>query len=228
MHCRRLYNAAFQPVLQYFGRSRIKPSHLPSATAAFYQTSPQRMCERLKMPGDYLVWMDMEMTGLDPIKDHILEVSCIVTNADLNVVQEGPNLIIHQPDEILGNMNEWCIKNHGKTGLTEASRKSTITIQDAQNSLLSFLKENVPQGKCPVAGNTIYMDRLFLQYHMPEVNNYLHYRNVDVSSLKELCRRWYPNEFRAMPKKQLKHRALDDIRESIEELKYYRDTIFKK
>lgn len=183
----------------------------------------------LMMPlAEKLVWIDMEMTGLDPVSDHILEISCIITNPDLEIFQEGPQLIIHQTDSILSSMNEWCVINHEKSGLTSASRNSKTSIQDAEALLLSFLKKHVPAGKCPLAGNSVYMDRIFIRNHLPKVEEYLHYRIVDVSTVKELCRRWYPEMYKCAPKKKLAHRSLDDIKDSIQELKYYRNAIFIK
>uniref|UniRef100_A0A6M2DCW0 Probable oligoribonuclease n=1 Tax=Xenopsylla cheopis TaxID=163159 RepID=A0A6M2DCW0_XENCH len=172
-----------------------------------------------------IVWMDLEMTGLDVDKDKILEIACVVTESDLKIVDTCSTLVIHQPDEVLSNMNEWCMVNHARTGLIDDCKKSTLTLDQAQNILIDFLKKNVPQKECPLAGNSIYMDRLFLMKHMPVVNEYLHYRIIDVSSIKELCKRWNNNFFKKAPKKELLHRAQEDILESIKELQYYK-TLF--
>lgn len=173
-----------------------------------------------------IVWLDLEMTGLDFHLDKILEASCIITDHNLNIIAEAPNLIIHQSEDVLSSMNEWCIKKHHETGLTELCRKSDITLEAAEKTLLKFLKQHVPKGVCPLAGNTIYMDRIFIKEYMPQVENYLHYRIIDVSSIKELCKRWNPEIFSNAPEKKLVHRSTDDIKESIEELKYYRNFMF--
>ncbi|XP_075975020.1 putative oligoribonuclease [Anticarsia gemmatalis] len=174
-----------------------------------------------------IVWLDLEMTGLDIERDHILEIACVVTDADLNIIAKGPNLVIHQPDDILNNMNDWCVAQHGETGLTEASRKSKISLQDAENQVLEFVRSHAPEKKCPLGGNSVYMDRLFIRKYMPAIDQYLHYRIIDVSTIKELARRWYQKEFSKMPMKKFQHRSLDDILESIEELKYFKTNIFK-
>ncbi|XP_021923946.1 oligoribonuclease, mitochondrial, partial [Zootermopsis nevadensis] len=157
----------------------------------------------------------------------LLEVACLVTDSNLNIIAEGPDLVIHQPDNILQSMNEWCMKHHGMSGLTDASRNSKITIQEAEQQILNFLKKHVPPGKCPVAGNSVYMDRLFMQHYLPEVDKYLHHRIVDVSTIKELCRRWSPAIFLKAPPKILSHRALSDIKDSVKELQYYQSHFFK-
>lgn len=167
------------------------------------------------------------MTGLDIEKDKIMEVACLVTDAQLNIIAEGPNLIIHQSQDTLENMNEWCIKQHGKSGLTAASFKSELSIADADDLIVDFIKKHVQKKMSPLAGNSVYMDRLFLRKFMPKVEDYLHYRIVDVSSVKELCRRWNGNVLKQMPKKGFVHRSLDDIRDSVAELKFYKDNFFK-
>merc|ERR1711936_1384157 len=177
---------------------------------------------------DKMVWVDCEMTGLDCNKDHLLEIAVIVTDQDLNILTEGPNLVIHQSDKILDTMDEWCIQQFsGESGLTAKVRKSTITLEDAENQVVEFVQKWTPKGKCPLAGNSVGADKTFLVKYMPRFMEHLHYRIVDVSTVKELTRRWYPEEFREKPKKKLAHRALDDILESIEELKYYRENVFK-
>ncbi|CAK9303627.1 unnamed protein product [Gordionus sp. m RMFG-2023] len=177
---------------------------------------------------DHIVWLDLEMTGLNPNKDKILEIACIITDSNLYVVEEGPNLVIHQEDEVLENMDDWCKAVHEESGLLKAVKESEITVEKACHLYLSFLRfSNIPQGECPLAGNTVYMDRLFLRKYMPSLDQYFHYRTIDVSSVKELAKRWYPGVFGKMPKKMLHHRALADIKESIEELKFYRQNIFK-
>ncbi|XP_061389031.1 probable oligoribonuclease [Musca vetustissima] len=174
-----------------------------------------------------IVWMDLEMTGLDVLSDRILEVSCLITDKDLNVISEGPCFAINQPKKVLDTMNDWCIKHHNESGLVEKCLKSQITTEQGEHLILNFLKEQIPKGKCPLAGNSVYMDRLFLRKEMPLVDDYMHYRIIDVSTIKELARRWNPTILENAPAKKLSHRSLDDIKDSIEELKYYRRVFFK-
>lgn len=168
-----------------------------------------------------LVWVDMEMTGLDPDKDAIIEIAVIVTDPELQVLAEGPVLAIHQPDAVLDGMDAWNKGTHGRSGLIERVRASTVTEAEAEDTVMDFLKPYVPKGKSPMCGNTICQDRRFMAKGMPRLEAYFHYRNLDVSTIKELCRRWKP-DIAAGFKKQQKHTALADIRESIEELRYYR------
>ncbi len=174
-----------------------------------------------------LVWMDLEMTGLDPERDRILEIAALVTNGDLQVVAEGPNLVVHQPDEVLAAMDEWNTQHHGDSGLTDRVRASTLSEQEAERAVLDFLSEYCEPRTAPLAGNSVHQDRRFLRRYMPSVEEFLHYRLVDVSTVKELGRRWYPESYARRPQKNATHRALDDIRESIEELRYYRKAFFK-
>jgi len=169
-----------------------------------------------------LVWIDMEMTGLRPEKDKVLEIAVIVTDTNLNVLAEGPVLAIHQDDEILASMSEWCQQHHGASGLTERVRQSRLTEKDAEDQILEFLRQYVPENCSPLCGNTIGQDRRFLYWHLPRLEAYFHYRNLDVSSLKILAQRWKPQIMDGFQKKEA-HLALDDIRESIAELKYYRE-----
>ena len=173
-----------------------------------------------------LIWIDMEMTGLDPDTCVVLEIATIVTDAQLNVLAEGPVLAIHQSDEVLANMNEWCIDVHGKTGLTQRCRDSKISVHDAQAQTIAFLSQWVPAGKSPLCGNTIGQDRRFMVKYMPELEAYCHYRSIDVSTIKELATRWQPDVLKGFNKKGL-HLALADIQESIAELQYYRAHVFK-
>jgi Oligoribonuclease (3''->5'' exoribonuclease) len=168
-----------------------------------------------------LIWVDMEMTGLDPDADAIIEIAVIVTDSELNILAEGPVLAIHQPDAVLDKMDAWNKGTHGRSGLTERVKASTITEAAAEDIIIDFLKPWVPKGKSPMCGNTICQDRRFMVRGMPRLEAYFHYRNLDVSTLKELCRRWKP-ELAASFKKHQKHTALADIKESIEELCYYR------
>ncbi|RLU26097.1 hypothetical protein DMN91_002262 [Ooceraea biroi] len=178
------------------------------------------------MSENNIAWIDMEMTGLDPLSDHVLEIACIITDEKLNIISDELNIVVHQPDTILSQMNEWCMKHHAKSGLIKDSRSSTVSIHEAGEKVYEFLKKYTPTHKCPLAGNTVYMDRLFLQKYMPQVNEHLHYRVIDVSSIKELAKRWKPDVYKSLPKKQLEHRALSDIKESISELTYYQKHLF--
>ncbi|XP_071799397.1 oligoribonuclease, mitochondrial-like [Asterias amurensis] len=174
-----------------------------------------------------LVWVDLEMTGLDVDKCHILEMACLVTDSDLNVVAEAPNLIINQPEERLAEMDEWCTTHHTDSGLVDAVRASKVSVQQAEYEMLAFIRQHTMPKKCPLAGNSVHVDKTFLEKYMPQFVEHLHYRIVDVSTVKELCRRWYPRQWSDVPYKKGAHRALDDITESIKELKYYRTNIFK-
>jgi oligoribonuclease len=173
-----------------------------------------------------LVWVDMEMTGLDPDTDRIIEVAVVVTDMHLNVLAEGPVFAIHQSDETLDKMDNWNKGTHGKSGLIDRVRASTVTEADAEVALIAFLKNFVPANKSPMCGNTICQDRRFMARGMPKLEAFFHYRNLDVSTLKELCRRWKP-ELASGFKKHQKHTALADIIESVEELKYYREHFIK-
>jgi oligoribonuclease len=174
-----------------------------------------------------LIWLDMEMTGLDPDTDRIIEVAVVVTDSQLNVLAEGPVFAIHQSDETLDKMDNWNKGTHGRSGLIDKVKASTVTEADAEAALIAFLKPFVPAGKSPMCGNTICQDRRFMARGMPKLEAFFHYRNLDVSTLKELCRRWKP-ELASGFKKHQKHTALADILESIEELKYYREHFIKE
>jgi oligoribonuclease len=173
-----------------------------------------------------LVWVDMEMTGLDPDSDRIIEVAVVVTDAHLHVLAEGPVFAIHQSDATLDAMDAWNKGTHGRSGLIERVKASTVTEADAEVALIAFLKNFVPAGKSPMCGNTICQDRRFMARYMPKLEAFFHYRNLDVSTLKELCRRWKP-ELASGFKKHQKHTALADIVESVEELRYYREHFIK-
>jgi oligoribonuclease len=169
-----------------------------------------------------LVWLDMEMTGLDPEKERIIEVAVVVTEPDLTVVAEGPVFAIHQPDEILNAMDKWNQSTHGKSGLIDRVKASTMTEAQAEKELIAFLSKYVPPGKSPLCGNTVSQDRRFMFLYMPELEKFFHYRTIDVSTIKELARRWRPELLKGFDK-QGKHEALADIHESIAELRYYRE-----
>ena len=169
---------------------------------------------------DRLVWIDLEMTGLDPKKCTIVEIATIITNSNLDIIEEGPNLVIHQPEEALAMMNDYVRSLHTRSGLLDQIRVSTVTLQEATEQTVAFIKKHVATGIVPLCGNSVWKDREFLDAYMPQVAAHLHYRMIDVSTLKELVRRWCPT--REAPKKKETHRALDDIRESIQELAHYR------
>ncbi|MBC7859294.1 MAG: oligoribonuclease [Burkholderiaceae bacterium] len=173
-----------------------------------------------------LIWVDMEMTGLEPDTDRIIEVAVVVTDMHLNILAEGPVFAIHQSDETLGKMDAWNRGTHGRSGLTERVKASTVTEAQAEAELIAFLKKYVPAGKSPMCGNTIGQDRRFMVRGMPKLEAFFHYRNIDVSTLKELCKRWKPELIAGFKKHQM-HTAMADIRESIEELKYYREHFIK-
>ncbi|RRI29552.1 oligoribonuclease [Pseudomonas aeruginosa] len=173
-----------------------------------------------------LIWIDLEMTGLDPDRDVIIEMATIVTDSDLNTLAEGPVIAIHQPEEILAGMDEWNTRQHGQSGLTQRVRESTVSMAEAEAQTLAFLEQWVPKRSSPICGNSICQDRRFLYRHMPRLEGYFHYRNLDVSTLKELAARWAP-QVRESFKKGNTHLALDDIRESIAELCHYRDHFIK-
>jgi oligoribonuclease len=176
---------------------------------------------------DRLVWIDCEMTGLDLRHDALVEIAALVTDGELNVLGEGVDVVIHAPDELLDGMPEVVREMHARSGLTEEVRRSTVTLADAEQKVLEYVRAWVPEPRtAPLAGNSIATDRGFLAKDMPTLDAHLHYRMVDVSSVKELCRRWYPRVYYAQPEKGLAHRALADVRESIRELAYYRRTLF--
>ena len=173
-----------------------------------------------------LIWIDLEMTGLDTVQDEIIEIATLVTDSQLNVIAEGPMLAIHQPDELLDAMDEWNTRQHGKSGLTQRVKDSTLTVQDAERMTLEFLAEHVNAGASPMCGNSICQDRRFMARLMPALEEFFHYRNLDVSTLKELGKRWAP-QVMAGYKKEPTHLAMNDIKDSIAELQYYREHLFK-
>ncbi len=176
---------------------------------------------------DELVWIDCEMTGLDLKSDRLIEIAVLVTDAELNILGDGIDVVIHAPDEALSGMIDVVAQMHSRSGLTEEVRKSTIDVAAAEEMVLDYIRSHVKQAKtAPLAGNSIATDRGFIARDMPALDDYLHYRMIDVSSIKELCRRWYPRIYFGQPEKGLEHRALADIHESIRELQYYRRTAF--
>ncbi len=193
--------------------SQAFEAHAPSAAAV----RPNEM---------NLVWIDMEMTGLDPDNDRVIEIAAIVTDAELNILAEGPVFVIHQTDEVLDKMDAWNKGTHGRSGLIDKVKASTVTEDEASAQMISFLRQYVPAGKSPMCGNSICQDRRFMARHMSQLEQFFHYRNVDVSTIKELCRRWKPELINGFKKHQM-HTALADIRESVEELRYYREHFIK-
>jgi oligoribonuclease len=177
---------------------------------------------------DRLVWIDLEMTGLEVERHRIVEIAVLVTDAQLEILDEGIDLVVHQPPEVLAEMNDFVRKMHTKSGLLPAIESSTRSLEAAGVAALAYIGERVPEpGTAPLCGNSIGVDRRFLDRYLPELDSYLHYRSIDVSSLKELCRRWYPEVYAKRPGKAETHRALADIRESIAELRYYREHMLR-
>ncbi|MEA2687233.1 MAG: oligoribonuclease [Actinomycetota bacterium] len=175
-----------------------------------------------------LAWIDLEMTGLDPSTEVIVEIAVLVTDDDLEIVAEGPDIVVSQPAEKLAAMGDVVRHMHAKSGLTVAVEASTTSLDDAGRQVLDFLRQHIPQpGTVPLCGNSIATDRRFLAAYLPDVDRFFHYRSIDVSTVKELARRWYPEAYAAAPDKTGAHRALDDIRESVKELRHYRDTVFR-
>ncbi|ADU92412.1 oligoribonuclease [Taylorella equigenitalis] len=174
-----------------------------------------------------MVWLDMEMTGLNPDQDRIIEVAVIITEADLSVVAEAPVYVIHQDDAILNSMDKWNTSTHTKSGLVSKVKESKLNEAQVEEALLKFFKEHIPEGCIPLCGNSVNQDRRFMFKYMPKLEKYLHYRTVDVSTFKELAKRWKPEVYNSF-KKQGKHEALADIYESIEELKHYREHFIKE
>lgn len=180
--------------------------------------------EEYRMP---LVWIDLEMTGLDVGVDRILEIACVITDGKLTKSVEGPDLVIKQSKECLDNMGDWCREHHGASGLTKKVLQSTITEKDAEKQVKDFLMEHIGSHKPLLAGNSVYVDLIFLKKYMPDLADFFHHVVVDVSTINALCARWFPNDKKRAPKKEKNHRAMDDIKESIKELKYYKSNIFK-
>lgn len=186
-----------------------------------------KVSESPSVSDSHLIWIDLEMTGLEPDVDVIIEIATIVTDSDLNVLAEGPIYAIHQSQETIGAMDEWNTNQHGGSGLTQRVLESSTTTAEAEQATIEFLKQWVPEGKSPICGNSIGQDRRFLVKYMPQLEAYFHYRNLDVSTLKELARRWKP-EVLAGVKKSGAHLAMDDIKDSINELQHYRDHFIVK
>lgn len=173
-----------------------------------------------------LVWIDLEMTGLDPERDTIIEIATIVTDSELNIIAEGPVFAIGKPKARMDEMGEWCTKQHGSSGLTQRVLESTVTMQDAERQTIAFLEQYVGKGQSPMCGNSVHQDRRFLCKEMPQLEQFFDYRHLDVSAVKILAKRWYPDVAKGL-KKSGSHLAMDDIRDSINELRYYRENLLK-
>ncbi len=179
-------------------------------------------------PSPVLIWLDLEMTGLDVENDVIVEIAVLATDLELRELDEGIDIVVSAPDEKLDSMNETVTKMHEKSGLTEAIKASDVDLDDAGRQALEYVKRHAPEPRTvPLCGNSIGVDRRFLHRYLPDLDEHLHYRSIDVSSVKELCRRWYPDAYKHRPPKQAGHRALADVRESIAELAYYREAVFR-
>ena len=200
---------------------------MPESTSAETAAPSSSPTPHQESKNDRIVWIDCEMTGLDTSSDELVEIAALVTDSDLNVLGEGVDIVIHASDAALDAMVPVVRDMHASSGLTEEIRRSTVTVAEAEKAVLDYVRAWVPvAGSAPLAGNSIGTDRGFLARDMPELNSYLHYRMIDVSSIKELCRRWYPRIYFGQPEKGMSHRALADIKESIRELQYYRATAF--
>jgi len=200
-------------------------------TGHYVSRSPatQAAADGLVVSAPVLIWMDLEMTGLDPEHHVIVEIASLATDDDLEIVAEGPDLVVHQPPEALAAMEEVVTEMHTKSGLLPEIEASTISLEEAGSQTLAFIKEHAPEARTvPLCGNSIGTDRRFLARFLPEIEDHLHYRSVDVSSVKELVRRWYPEVLTNAPEKAQGHRALDDVRESVAELRYYREQVFRE
>ncbi|WP_264297415.1 oligoribonuclease [Salinicola avicenniae] len=197
----------------------------PSERPASEQASTEAVAEPSPR-SDLLVWIDLEMTGLDPDRERIIEVATLITDGELNLIAEGPVLAVRQPDALLDGMDAWNQKTHGESGLIERVRHSEVDTAEAERRTLAFLAAHVAPGSSPVCGNSVHQDRRFMEREMPALNDFFHYRNLDVSTLKELAKRWNPAAASGFTKRNT-HQALDDIRESLAELKHYRDTFLK-
>ena len=181
----------------------------------------------MSLNAENLIWLDLEMTGLDPESDRILEIATLVTDKQLNLLAEGPAYAVHQNDTVLAAMGEWCRRQHGQSGLTARVRASLVSEADAERATLAFLRQYLPPNSSPMCGNSICQDRRFLARYMPELEKFFHYRNLDVSTLKELARRWAPGLAEGFVKEST-HLALDDIRDSVAELRYYRERLLRQ
>ncbi|KAJ3692388.1 hypothetical protein LUZ60_012738 [Juncus effusus] len=205
------------------GKEKGKQKEINKSEKTSTENSTDSLNE-YRMP---LVWIDLEMTGLDVTKDRILEIACIITNGNLTKSIEGPDLVIHQTKECLDNMGEWCTTHHADSGLTQRVLKSTITEREAEKQVIEFVKKHVGSQTPQLAGNSVYCDFLFLKKYMPSLAELFSHVLVDVSSIMALCIRWFPREKKKAPQKKNNHRAMDDIKESIQELKFYKENIFK-
>lgn len=202
-------------MLHTFASRTLRPIEEPSPCGKFMSEAEER-----------LVWIDLEMTGLDVTKESIIEIATVVTDAELNIIAQGPNLAINVEESLLAGMDEWNTSHHTSSGLVERVRQQGVSIKEAEERTLQFLQEWVPEGRAPLCGNSVWNDKKFMEKEMPKLVEHLHYRMIDVSTVKELARRWYPEVGRY--EKKGAHLALDDILESIEELRYFRSKVFKQ
>jgi len=180
--------------------------------------------DRMKHDNNRLIWIDLEMTGLNPATDKILEIATVITDDNLNIIAQGPHLIIHQSNEVIASMNDWCQIQHNKTGLVKAVQESEVSQEEAEMLTLAFLQEHCDENSTPLCGNSVWQDKIFLTHHMPDLAKFFHYRIIDVSSIKLVINRW-TKLYKIFPKNDT-HRALDDIKESIAELKFYKENFF--
>ncbi|GMH41549.1 hypothetical protein BSKO_09459 [Bryopsis sp. KO-2023] len=214
--------SSFAP-LEHNSRSRADKRASDGNGQPSWQLGHKRQALR-----DPLVWIDLEMTGLNLSKDTIIEIACIVSNGTLDRQIEGPSIAIKHPDVVFDNMSEWCVKHHGKSGLTQRCKQSKTSMSGAEKQVLDFIRQHVEPNSAQLAGNSVHVDKAFLRKYMPTLHDYLHFRILDVSTLHEIARRWFPKEWRKVPRRKNAHTAMSDIQESVEELKYFRHALFKK
>jgi oligoribonuclease len=205
---------------------RLRQAARLSSSAEATRRKKANMFQKTPVDGK-IIWVDCEMSGLNPVKDKILEIGMVITDENLNVIAEHDSVVFHVEEPVLEGMDAWCQKHHGESGLIESCRKSTVTFEAADEALLKFVQEHTTPRECPMAGNSIGQDAGFIRVHLPKLYSHFHYRVIDVSSLKELVRRWDPKAYAGAPKKKFSHRVLDDIKDSIEELRYYRSAVFR-
>mmetsp|Transcript_23038 Transcript_23038/g.62544 ORF Transcript_23038/g.62544 Transcript_23038/m.62544 type:complete len:306 (-) Transcript_23038:211-1128(-) len=203
-------------------------SGLGAGAASESSGSGPRARPRRKLGAGALLWLDLEMTGLDPTRDEILELACVLTDKDLTRVIDGPEVVVSHPEEVLARMNEWCVKQHGESGLTQRVRESITSLREAEEAVVRFLDEYTTMDTVSLAGNAVYKDKEFLDRHMPALAERIHWRVVDVSTINEIAHRWFPAVLRKKPRKKQGHRAKQDVYESIDELRFYQKSLFRQ